>query len=190
MEGLDYNIALAIFFPFYVAAEIPSNMMLKKLRPSIWFTFIMMAWAICTTLMGIVKDFPGLLVCRAFLGVAEGGLFPGVTYYITMWYRRHECGFRMALFFSAATAAGAFGGLLARGLSEMSGLGGLLGWSWIFIIEGILTFLVACVAYWVINDYPKTYMLPYASMVAPPDTDMATAPNSSPTRNERRCNAD
>ncbi|KAF7510462.1 hypothetical protein GJ744_006741 [Endocarpon pusillum] len=156
MEGLDYNIALAIFFPFYVAAEIPSNMMLKKLRPSIWFTVIMMAWATCTTLMGVVKDFPGLLVVRACLGVAEGGLFPGVTYYITMWYRRHECGLRMALFFSAATAAGAFGGLLARGLSEMAGVGGRPGWAWIFIIEGLLTFLVACAAYWAINDYPKT----------------------------------
>lgn len=59
-----------------------------------------------------------------------------------MWYRRHECGLRMAIFFSAATAAGAFGGLLARGIMEMRGVGGLSGWQWIFIIEGLLTFLV------------------------------------------------
>ena len=61
---------------------------------------------------------------------------------ITMWYRRHECGFRMAIFFSAATAAGAFGGLLARGITEMRGTAGLEGWRWIFILEGILTFVV------------------------------------------------
>jgi MFS family permease len=156
MKGLDYNIALAVFFPFYVAAEIPSNMMLKKLRPSVWFTIIMVAWAICTTLMGLVTNFQGLLVARMALGIAEGGLFPGVTFYITMWYRRHECGFRMALFFSAATAAGAFGGLLARGISEMRGVGGRSGWAWIFILEGLITLLVASVAYWAINDYPKT----------------------------------
>jgi MFS family permease len=65
-----------------------------------------------------------------------------VTFYITMWYRRHECGFRMAIFFSAATAAGAFGGLLARGITEMDGLGGLDGWAWIFILEGLITFAV------------------------------------------------
>lgn len=55
----------------------------------------MVVWAICCTLMGIVHNYAGLLAARAALGLAEGGLFPGVTYYITMWYRRHECGFRM-----------------------------------------------------------------------------------------------
>lgn len=62
-------------------------------------------------------------------------------YSITMWYKRHECGLRMAIFFSAATAAGAFGGLFARGIMEMSGAGGLKGWAWIFIIEGLATFV-------------------------------------------------
>ena len=81
--------------------------------------------------MGLVHNFAGLLAARAALGIAEGGLFPGVTYYITLWYRRHECGLRMAIFFSAATAAGAFGGLLARGIVEMDGVGGRPGWAWV-----------------------------------------------------------
>ena len=61
---------------------------------------------------------------------------------ITMWYRRHECGLRIAIFFSAATAAGAFGGLLARGIVELDGARGLSGWAWIFIIEGAVTLAV------------------------------------------------
>ena len=135
-------------------------MMMKRTRPALWIPFIMVCWGICTTLMGeyltlvlrsrnpltrqtgLVKNYPGLMAARAALGIAEGGLFPGVTFYITMWYRRHECGFRMAIFFSAATAAGAFGGLLARGITEMDGLGGLDGWAWIFILEGLITFVV------------------------------------------------
>lgn len=116
----------------------------------------MVAWGVCMTLMGIVTNYAGLLAVRCALGIAEGGLFPGVTFYITMWYRRHECGLRMALFFSAATAAGAFGGLLARGISEMDGLGGKPGWAWIFIIEGLLTLVVAAFAKWAIYDYPST----------------------------------
>jgi len=62
----------------------------------------------------------------------------------------------MAIFFSAATAAGAFGGLLARGIIEMEGLGGLSGWAWIFILEGLLTFTVAMVAFFYMHDYPGT----------------------------------
>jgi sugar phosphate permease len=73
-----------------------------------------------------------------------------------MWYRRHECGLRLAIFFSAATCAGAFGGLLARGIIEMEGVGGLPGWAWIFILEGLLTFFVAIVAFFYMNDYPQT----------------------------------
>ncbi|KAJ2914183.1 hypothetical protein MD484_g6232, partial [Candolleomyces efflorescens] len=156
MKGLDYNVALAVFFPFYVAAEIPSNIMMKRTSPSLWLSIIMLAWGVCMTLMGVVTTFPGLLVARMALGLAEGGLFPGVTWYITQWYRRHECGFRMAIFFSAATLAGAFGGLLARGLSELRGKGGKPGWAWIFIIEGLATIVVAAVAKFVIHDKPET----------------------------------
>lgn len=64
-------------------------------------------------LMGIVQNFRGLLTARIFLGVAEAGLFPGISYYITLWYVREECQFRQALFSSAAGMAGAFSGLLA-----------------------------------------------------------------------------
>ncbi|KAJ4286869.1 hypothetical protein N0V88_007882 [Collariella sp. IMI 366227] len=170
LKNIQYNDALAIFFPFYVLAEVPSNMAMKRFRPSVWIPSIMVVWAICTTLMGIVHNYPGLMACRSFLGIAEGGLFPGITYYITMWYKRHECGFRMAIFFSAATAAGAFGGLLARGIMEMRGMAGLSGWQWIFILEGILTFIIAAIAYLVMYDYPGT-----AKFLAPEEREEIVA---------------
>ncbi|KAL3427527.1 high-affinity nicotinic acid transporter [Phlyctema vagabunda] len=156
LVGIQYNIALAVLFPVYIAAEIPSNMMMKRFRPSLWLAFIMVFWAVAMICQGFVKNYSGLLATRIFLGLFEGGLFPGVNYYITQWYRRHECGFRMAVFFSAATLAGAFGGILARGISEMEGVGGIAAWAWIFILEGIATLLVAFTAPWIINDYPST----------------------------------
>lgn len=73
-----------------------------------------------------------------------------------MWYCRHEIQLRQALFFSAASIAGAFSGLLAFAISKMDGVGGLAGWRWIFILEGILTVLVAIVAFFVIQDFPET----------------------------------
>ncbi|KAL6243873.1 hypothetical protein RBB50_009307 [Rhinocladiella similis] len=115
----------------------------------------MVAWSICNTLMGVVHNFGGLITARIFLGLTEGGLFPGVAFYITMWYKRHECGYRISLVYSAATVAGAFGGLLARGIMEMRGVAGKPGWSWIFILEGSATFLVAIAAYLLMTDYPS-----------------------------------
>lgn len=73
-----------------------------------------------------------------------------------MWYARHEAQFRQALFFSAASVAGAFSGLLAFGIAHMDGVGGLAGWRWIFILEGILTVIVAIMAYFTLFDYPET----------------------------------
>ncbi|KAF2646302.1 MFS general substrate transporter [Massarina eburnea CBS 473.64] len=156
MTGAQYNWCLTVFFFTYAAFEVPSNLLLKKLRPSVWLPTIMVAWGIVMTLMGIVQNYKGLLIARIFLGVTEAGLFPGVAYYITMWYCRHEAQFRQALFFSAASTAGAFSGLLAFGISKMNGVGGLEGWRWIFILEGILTVIVAILAYFTLFDFPET----------------------------------
>jgi hypothetical protein len=73
-----------------------------------------------------------------------------------MWYCRHEIQLRQALFFSAASVAGAFSGLLAFAISKMDGVGGLAGWRWIFILEGLATVVVAVLAFFVLHDFPET----------------------------------
>lgn len=73
MTGPQYNWCLTVFFFTYAAFEVPSNLLLKKLRPSIWLPTIMVAWGTVMTLMGIVQNFEGLLIARIFLGVTEAG---------------------------------------------------------------------------------------------------------------------
>jgi hypothetical protein len=73
MTGAQYNWCLTVFFFTYAFFEVPSNLLLKTLRPSIWLPTIMVAWGIVMTLMGIVQSYQGLLVARIFLGVAEAG---------------------------------------------------------------------------------------------------------------------
>ncbi len=75
----EYNLCLTVFFFTYAAFEVPSNLILKKWRPSRWLPTIMVAWGTVMTLMGIVRNFQGLLAARLFLGVAEAGLYPGVA---------------------------------------------------------------------------------------------------------------
>ena len=86
LHGLQYNDCLAVLFPFYIAAEIPSNIMMKRTRPSIWLTFIMFFWSLAMILQGFVQNYSGLMATRVFLGMFEGGLFPGVNYYISQWW--------------------------------------------------------------------------------------------------------
>lgn len=145
-----------VFFFTYCPFEVPSNLLLKKFRPSIWLPAIMVAWGTVMTLMGIVQNYHGLLICRIFLGVAEAGLYPGVAYYLTMWYCTHEIQWRQGLFFSAASMAGAFSGLLAYAIAKMDGVAGYAGWRWIFILEGILTVVVAVIAFFALYDFPDT----------------------------------
>ncbi|KAK7953675.1 hypothetical protein PG988_014369 [Apiospora saccharicola] len=156
MSPDQYNWCLTVFFFPYAFFEVPSNLLLKKFRPSRWLPMIMVAWGTVMTLMGIVRNYEGLLAARIFLGVAEAGLYPGCAYYLTMWYCRHEIQLRQAMFFSAASIAGAFSGLLAFAISKMDGVGGLEGWRWIFILEGMATVLVAVGAFFCLYDFPET----------------------------------
>ncbi|KAJ7497702.1 MFS general substrate transporter [Mycena latifolia] len=162
LTGNKFNIALTMYFIPYCIFECPANMVLKRIRPSRWLPGITVVWGIIMTLMGLVKTYPQLVGVRICLGVAEAGLFPGVVYYLTLWYPRHMLQWRIGLFFGAASLAGAFGGALAYGISFMSGTRGLLGWSWIFILEGLATIVVGFVAFFVLVDFPvsATFLTP------------------------------
>ncbi|KAG2075432.1 MFS general substrate transporter [Suillus decipiens] len=156
LTGLKYNIAAAVFFIPYSFVEVPSNIALKLSRPSRWIPSIMVAWGVVMTLMCLVRSYHSLVVARAFLGLTEGGLLPGINYYICLWYPRSERSKRIAIFFSSVSLAGAFGGLLAYGIERMEGVGGLHGWQWIFCLEGIATVLVAIFSFFYMYDYPET----------------------------------
>ncbi|KAI0761386.1 MFS general substrate transporter [Trametes elegans] len=156
LTGDEYNIALTMYFVSYTLCTVPANLLLKKLRPSKWLPGIALVWGIVATLMGLARSYPQLVGVRICLGIAEAGLPPGAFYYITIWYPRHMVSYRIGLFWGGATFAGAFSGLLAFGISFMSGTAGLLGWSWIFIIEGLITIVVSIVAFFVFVDFPDT----------------------------------
>ncbi|KAJ5925461.1 hypothetical protein N7454_008100 [Penicillium verhagenii] len=154
MTPNQYNATLTIFFVSYSVFEPLTNVLLKRLRPSIFIPSIMIAWGICMTLMGTVHNYAGLMAVRWFLGLSEAGLFPGVGYFLSCWYRREEFGVRMAIFFSAAALAGSFGGLLAAAIAQMDGVGGKAGWAWIFILEGLATVVIGMASFWFVHDFP------------------------------------
>lgn len=108
------------------------------------------------TCTGLVRGAGSLIATRVLLGVCESGFFPAASYLLGDWYCRFELQWRLAIFYSAASLAGAFSGLLAFALSKMDGLGGQEGWRWIFIIEGIVTVLVGTIVPFALPDSPAT----------------------------------
>ncbi|CAG8822839.1 510_t:CDS:2, partial [Racocetra persica] len=128
LSGNEYNWSLGVFFLGYVLFEVPSNILLIKIKPSIWISTLMISWGIVMTIMSFVRNFSQLMVARFLLGVFESGLAPGVAYYITKWYKKSEQSYRFSLFFSGATIAGAFNGLLAFAIASLDGRFGLSGW--------------------------------------------------------------
>ncbi|KAG9313103.1 major facilitator superfamily domain-containing protein [Chiua virens] len=154
LTDTQYLLSLTIFFISYAIFEVPSNVILKRLRPSVWLSILMVLWGVMMTVQGLVSNFSGLMAIRWMLGMFEAGLFPGVTYYLSCWYKRSEFGVRIAIFFSAATVSGAFGGLLAAGISKMNGIGGKAAWQWIFILEGLATVVAGTLSFWIIVDFP------------------------------------
>ncbi|KAL4957770.1 Peroxin-3-domain-containing protein [Aspergillus filifer] len=133
-NSTKYNTALTIFFVPYIVFEIPSNILLKKLKPHVWRLGHKLGWT---------DDHP---LC---------GMFPGCFYLLGMWYKRSEAQKRFSFFFSSTTLAGAFGGVLAAGLGKMDGVRNLAGWRWVFIIEGLLTAVVAIVLFFFLPSFPE-----------------------------------
>lgn len=115
----------------------------------------MILFGLVSIFQGLVKNFGGLLATRFFLSLCEAGMFPGCFYLIGMWYKRSEAQRRNSFFFSSTTLAKAFAGLLASAIGKMDGLRGYSGWRWIFILEGILTCVVALAFFLLIPSFSE-----------------------------------
>lgn len=156
LTGTQFQTAVAVIFATYIITEVPSNLVLKKLRPSRWISFIATSWGIIATLTGIVQNYSGLIVARLFLGAVEGGLYPGLIVYLTLFYEKKELALRTGYLFVSAALAGAFGGLLAYGIGRLDGVAGLSAWRWIFIIEGLPTVVLGIISWFLLADEPSS----------------------------------
>ncbi|KAI1821581.1 putative MFS transporter [Xylaria intraflava] len=154
----QFNIALFVFLIAYGVFEVPSNILLKKVRPSRWIAFLMFSWGALTIGLGGVHNYASLLVVRFLLGLFEAGLFPGLVYYLTFWYKKDERSIRVAFILASATLAGAFGGAIGFGIGHMNGAGGLSAWRWLFIIEGIPSLLSSVLIWFFLPDFPENAM--------------------------------
>lgn len=139
--------------------QIPSNMIMSsgKIRPSIYMSICMMAWAIVSACTALAHNYAGIVAVRFFLGIAEAPFYPGAIYLLSIFYTRKEIATRLSILYSGNIFATSFSGLIAAAVfNTLDGTHGLVGWQWLFIIEGALTFGVAIIGLWALADSPLT----------------------------------
>jgi len=149
-----------VFYIFYILAEFPTSLLVKRLHFNRVIPTITFCWGITCLCTGFVQNFAGLVTTRIFLGFFEGCLFPAMTLFLCNWYTREELGIRIAYLFIASALSGAFGGLIAFGILYMNGVAGWSGWRWLYIIEGIITVIWAfCCIFLVPKSFETAYFL-------------------------------
>ncbi|KAF9731430.1 hypothetical protein PMIN06_003117 [Paraphaeosphaeria minitans] len=146
LVGVRFNWVTSIFYIIYIFVEVPSNILLKLIGPKYYLPLLVCGFGLVSLCSAFVQSFEGLLTARAFLGVFEGGVMPGIAFFITCFYKREELLLRVGIYVSAASMAGAFGGLLATGLARIPpwGASGTIIHTWrnIFFFEGLVTVFV------------------------------------------------
>ncbi|KAG2006994.1 high-affinity nicotinic acid transporter, variant 2 [Coprinopsis cinerea AmutBmut pab1-1] len=152
--GVRYSIITCIFFVPHILLQLPSNMVLRWIGVRELMTSLILAWGAAQLGMGFVKNWQQLLITRLLLGIF-GAPFNGVILFlVSSWYLRHEFQKRLAALAIVITLGTSFSPLLAYGLSLLDGKGGLEGWRWIFIVEGILTVVLGVLTFFFIPGFP------------------------------------
>jgi ACS family tartrate transporter-like MFS transporter len=150
-----YGLGAGIFFLGYVAFEVPSNLILHRVGARIWIARIMVTWGIVSAAMMFVQSATAFYVLRFLLGVAEAGFFPGMLLYLTHWFPAGERARAVALFMTATAVAGLIGGPLSGALLQLHGTGGLAGWQWLFVLEGLPAVVLGVIVWFVLAEGPQ-----------------------------------
>jgi MFS family permease len=165
-----YGFGAGLFFLTYCVFEVPSNLMLYRFGASRWIARIMLSWGVCAAGMAFITGPTSFYVMRLLLGAAEAGFFPGVLYFLTLWFPAAYRGRIMGLFMGGVAISGLIGAPLSGMLLSMDGLLGLRGWQWLFILEGAPAILLAPICLFYLQDSPAK-----ARWLAAPQRNWLTA---------------
>ncbi|TVY73611.1 Vitamin H transporter [Lachnellula suecica] len=146
--------ALALFYVAYVVFDFPSNLIMTRLSPRVWMSRIVLAVGIIGACFAAVKAAWSLLLLRFLLGVVIAGMWPGMAYYLTLFYPPSRTGKRIGQYFTAAQVSAAVVGLVSAGFQKMDGLGGLVGFQWMFLLYGLCAIVLGFVLLWWLPDRP------------------------------------
>ncbi|AJY32012.1 major Facilitator Superfamily protein [Burkholderia thailandensis 34] len=146
MTETSYGLGASLFFIGYLLFEVPSTLALHRFGARLWLARIMMTWGVITVLLGFTHSTSVFYVFRFLLGVAEAGFYPGVIYYLTLWFPQSHRTRVLGLFTLGSALANMLGSLAGGLLLSLDGRLGLAGWQWVFVATGLPAVAVAFVA--------------------------------------------
>ena len=156
MSDSVYGVGAGIFFIGYFFFEVPANIFLQRIGAKYWLGAIMILWGCVSASTMFVHTALSFYVIRFILGIVESGFFPGVILYLTFWYTRRHRAKMVALFMTAIPLSGVLGGAVSGWiLARMSALGGLRGWQWLFLLEGLPSVLAGLAAVLFLENGPR-----------------------------------
>ncbi|KAI2640003.1 vitamin H transporter 1/biotin symporter vht1 [Xylaria nigripes] len=154
LTARDTSTALALFYVAYVLFDCPSNLMMSRLSPRVWMARIVFAVGLIGALFAAVRAAWSLKLLRFINGVAIAGNWPGMSYYLTLFYPPSRTGKRIGMYFTAAQISAAVGGLVSAGFQLIDGRGGIYGFQWMFLIYGAVAIVLAIVLLWWLPERP------------------------------------
>lgn len=149
LSAAAFGFASGIFFIGYFLLEVPSNLVMARVGPRVWLTRIMFTWGVIAMGTAFVRDANQLYIVRFLLGIAEAGFFPGLVLYSTIWFRGREHAQAVSWILFGSYTASTIGGPLSGYLLGVNGFG-MVGWQWLFVMEGLMPVLFGFVilAFW------------------------------------------
>ena len=166
-----YGFGAGIFFLGYFLFEVPSNLLLHRFGARVWITRIMITWGLISGAIMFVSTPMQFYIMRFLLGAGEAGFIPGVIYFLTYWFPSYWRGRVLGVFYIALATSGVIGGALSSLiLQDLSGVAGLHGWQWLFVVEAVPTIAAGLLIYLFLVDRPAD-----AAWLQPEEREAITA---------------
>lgn len=156
LKGNDLNYLTTYWNIGYLIGQLPSQLVLTKIRPSIWLPALELLWRIFVMALASAKNVETLFALRFLIGLCEASAYPGIITLLGNWYTPQELAKRSAIFQASSSASNMFSGYLQAALySGMNGRAGLSAWQRLFISYGILRVPIALYGFRAIPDSPN-----------------------------------